>query len=44
LQILLGDVMMDLPPVGNFTFSDATKYGSAPRSPWQVPYLLAGVL
>ena len=41
LQILLGDVLKDLPAVGNFTFAESHSYECDLLSPFQVPFEIA---
>ncbi len=36
LQVTMGDILSDLPEVGNFTFSERAEYASAPKTPTQM--------
>lgn len=36
LQVTMGDILSDLPAVGNFTFAERAEYASAPKTPTQM--------
>ena len=36
LQVTMGDILSDLPAVGNFTFAERAEYASGPKTPTQM--------